>query len=65
VTTAALTAEQLVVEMQEVSATIHALENRRTELALALRAMGATWEQVGEAMGVSKQAAWERFAERN
>jgi hypothetical protein len=44
---------------------VHALENRRTELALALRAMGATWEQVGEAMGVSKQAAWERFAERN
>lgn len=27
----------------------------------ALRHAGATWEEIGEALGISKQAAWERF----
>jgi hypothetical protein len=27
-----------------------------------LRARGVSWTRVGEALGVSKQAAWERFS---
>jgi hypothetical protein len=27
------------------------------------RTLGATWTQVGEALGVTRQSAWERFAE--
>lgn len=34
---------------------------RRTEIERA-RASGATWEQVGLALGVSRQAAWEYYA---
>jgi hypothetical protein len=26
------------------------------------RSLGATWSQIGEALGCSRQAAWERFA---
>lgn len=28
-----------------------------------LRARGVTWERIGEAMGVSRQAVWQRFAD--
>jgi predicted transcriptional regulator len=27
-----------------------------------LRARGMSWTRIGEALGVSKQAAWERFS---
>jgi ATP-dependent Clp protease ATP-binding subunit ClpX len=27
-----------------------------------LRRRGVSWERIGEAMGVSRQAAWERFS---
>jgi len=33
---------------------------RRTQV-IAARAAGATWQQVGDALGVSRQSAWESF----
>ena len=30
--------------------------------ASVLRGRGVTWTRIGEALGVSKQAAWERFS---
>jgi hypothetical protein len=30
--------------------------------ARAARSEGITWEEIGQALGVSRQAAWERFA---
>jgi hypothetical protein len=33
-----------------------------TELARFCRTEGKTWTQIGEALGMSKQAAWERFS---
>jgi hypothetical protein len=30
--------------------------------AKAARGMGSTWDEIGQALGVSRQAAWERFA---
>ena len=38
-------------------------ELRRKQVAAA-RAAGATWEQVGEALGISRQSAWEYYAAR-
>lgn len=59
--TTSLTLSQLLTELREVSATVTALENRRNELILMGRELDASWAQLGEAMGVSKQAAWERY----
>lgn len=36
---------------------------RRRQVAEARRA-GATWDQIGDALGMSRQAAWEFFAKR-
>jgi hypothetical protein len=30
--------------------------------AKAARGKGSTWDEIGQALGVSRQAAWERFA---
>ena len=40
------------------------LERLRRDKVLAARAAGATWEQVGNALGVSRQSAWEYFTAR-
>ena len=40
------------------------LEQLRRDKVLAARAAGATWEQVGNALGVSRQSAWEYFTVR-
>jgi hypothetical protein len=32
------------------------------EAAKAARGEGSTWDEIGQALGVSRQAAWERFA---
>lgn len=63
-TTPALSLGELLTELREVSGTLSALEHRRTELIAMGRELDASWAQLGEAMGVSKQAAWERFAEK-
>lgn len=38
------------------------LDELRRERVMAARAAGASWEQVGEAMGVSRQSAWEYYS---
>ena len=45
----------------------HARAIRAAEQAVAghvgeLRARGVSWTRIGAALGISKQAAWERFA---
>ena len=40
------------------------LDELRREQVGAARAAGATWNQVGEALGVSRQSAWEYYAAR-
>jgi len=40
------------------------LERLRRDKVLEARAAGATWEQVGKALGVSRQSAWEYFTAR-
>ena len=40
------------------------LDRLRVERVRAARAAGASWEQVGEALGVTRQSAWEQFTVR-
>ncbi len=40
------------------------LDELRRQQVAAARAAGATWEQVGEALGMSRQSAWESYAAR-
>lgn len=40
------------------------LERKQVSIVAAAREIGVTWAQIGEVLGVSRQAAWERFADR-
>ena len=39
-----------------------ALEKLQRELVGRARAAGETWTEIGASLGISKQAAWERFS---
>lgn len=39
----------------------HELERIRREQVIAARAAGASWQQIGDALGVARQSAWESF----
>src|SRR5262245_39904351 len=45
-----------------VSGAIGDLQSKLGELVRQARADGYTWTQIGAALGISKQAAWERFS---
>lgn len=45
-----------------VSGAIGDLQAKLSELVRQARADGYTWTQIGAALGISKQAAWERFS---
>jgi hypothetical protein len=38
------------------------IEDKMTEVVRACRDYGKSWTQIGQALGVSKQAAWERYS---
>lgn len=38
------------------------VDSKLTEVVRFCRSSGKTWTQIGEALGMSKQAAWERFS---
>jgi len=46
-------------ELTRSEAELEALRRAKVE---AARASGASWEQVGEALGVSRQSAWEYYS---
>jgi hypothetical protein len=39
----------------------HELERIRRDQVVAARAAGASWQQIGDALGVTRQSAWESF----
>lgn len=41
--------------------TEHELERIRREQVIAARAAGASWQRIGDALGVTRQSAWEGF----
>lgn len=39
----------------------HELDRIRRQQVVAARAAGASWQQIGDALGVTRQSAWESF----
>lgn len=48
-------------ELGKVQAKRDALEKRVAELVAAARLDDASWQEIGNALGISRQAAWERY----
>lgn len=51
--------------LHELSRSEPELDRLRHEMVLAARSSGATWAEVGSALGVSRQSAWEYFTSRS
>jgi hypothetical protein len=45
-----------------VTQSIKALDGTLAEAVRVARKQGVTWEEIGKALGVSRQSAWERFS---
>lgn len=52
---------EVLAELRTVDRALHRLDGDRDSMIRAARRSGATWAQIGEALGTTKQAAWERF----
>lgn len=50
-------------ELTEVTEAINGLKDRRPEIVRLAKANGATWEEIGEALGTSRQAACRSYSE--
>ena len=52
----------LLAALQPSEATVEAARRVLTTQVGVLRARGVSWDKIGRALGVSRQAAWERFS---
>ena len=59
---AALSDAQLLAALKPAEATLDAMRSVLQAQIDALRKRGVSWSQIGDALGVSRQAAWERFS---
>lgn len=59
--TAALHADDDGDELTHLTAARHSVDVLTTGLVLAMRARGESWATIGEALGISKQAAQQRY----
>jgi ATP-dependent Clp protease ATP-binding subunit ClpX len=57
-----LPTERLLAQLPAVEATVSGKQNQLQWVVDLLRQRKASWAQIGEALGVSRQAAWERFS---
>lgn len=58
----AMTDEQLLASLKPAAATVDATRAVMQVQAETLRERGVSWETIGDALGISRQAAWERFS---
>ncbi len=58
----AMTDEQLLDALRPANATVEATRSVLQTQVDTLRRRGVTWADIGTALGVSRQAAWERFS---
>jgi len=54
--------ERLLLDLKPRANVVKQAEHSITDIVGLLRARGTTWARIGEALGVSRQAAWERFS---
>ncbi len=50
--------------LRELSSSEAELDELRWKQVVAARDIGASWAQIGEALGISRQSAWEYFTRR-
>lgn len=55
-------AEEVLWNLPRVAAAGEQVERNLTGWVLKARAMGVTWARIGEALGMTRQSAWERFS---
>ena len=58
----AMTDQQLLASLKPAAATVDATRAVLQSQVETLRQRGVSWELIGGALGISRQAAWERFA---
>jgi ATP-dependent protease Clp ATPase subunit len=58
----AMSDDQLVTALKPAAATVDATRSVLQAVVDNLRTRGVSWETIGRALGVSRQAAWERFS---
>ena len=54
--------EEVLWSLPRVAAAEEQVERNLTGWVLKARAMGVTWARIGEALGMTRQSAWERFS---
>ncbi|MEV0678529.1 ClpX C4-type zinc finger protein [Actinosynnema sp. NPDC050436] len=57
-----MTDEQLLAHLPRIAATSSRIEVGLRERVAELRSRGVTWADIGTALGMTRQSAWERFA---
>ena len=57
-----LSDEELLAEMVRVHASHQNVDRAVAEHVAALRSRGISWARIGEALGMTRQSAWERFS---
>jgi hypothetical protein len=58
----AVTADEVLANLPRVAAAGAQVEHNLTGWVGRARALGATWARIGEALGMTRQSAWERFS---
>lgn len=54
--------DSLLDELKGAENTIESARATRHDQVIELRRRGVSWDKIGRAMGISRQAAWERFS---
>jgi len=58
----ALSDDDLLAALRPAAAALEAVDETLRQHVQLLRRRGLSWERIGQALGVSRQAAWERFS---
>lgn len=58
------TIDELLADMAHLAASRDRVEQALVDRVVRLRGRGVSWARVGASLGVSRQAAWERFSAR-
>jgi hypothetical protein len=62
---AALTDDELLAALPASTAAVHAVEDNLRNHVSMLKQRGVSWDRIATALGITRQAAWERFSGNN